>query len=78
MRCHFTTLEDGTRFFMPYCYASLHQEDARNCTCRVPTEVRMASDEAKREIKELRAEVVRLNRIIRKLFKSKNIPQPKL
>jgi hypothetical protein len=78
MRCHFTTLEDGTRMFMPYCYGSLHQPDARNCCCTPPTSPRMASAEARQEIKDLRAEVARLNRIIRKLFKSKNIPQPKI
>lgn len=79
MRCHFIWDKEIGRVFIPGCWASIHQEDARNCTCRPETFHQFEKEiynqklqEMQYQIKDQEKYIHLLHRILRRVNGFKN------
>lgn len=69
MKCHYIYDKKAGKVWIPGCWNGIYGPE--HCTCRIEKQDYNDEDvKLKREIRELEKEVHRLNRIIKKLYKS--------
>ncbi len=79
MKCYYTYDVEVGKVLIPGCLAVAHSGDRTDCTCEISfkqfekAEYNEFIKDKNIEIKDLQAEVVSLNRIIKKLLKRRTI-----